>query len=38
MIFSRFNPDRALDAYEADPLTIASLLRAWAGTSNWMTV
>lgn len=38
MIFSRFNPDWALDAYAADPLTIASLLRTWAGTSNWMTV
>ncbi len=37
-IFRRFNPDRALDAYAADPATIAELLRTWAGTSNWMTL
>jgi hypothetical protein len=38
VIFRCFNPDQPLDAYEADPLTIGSLLRSWAGTANWMTV
>jgi hypothetical protein len=38
VIFSAFNPNQPMDAYEADPLTTGSLLRSWAATSNWMTV
>ena len=37
-LFSRFNPNRPCDLYSADPATVAALLRAWAGTNNWMTV
>jgi hypothetical protein len=37
-LFSRLNPDSACDLYAADPATVAALLRAWAGTNNWMTV
>lgn len=38
MLFRRFNPEAALDAYAVDPATIDSLIRAWAGSKNWMTV
>ncbi len=37
-LFSLFNPDAAYDLYSADPATVAALLRAWAGTNNWMVV
>ena len=37
-LFRRFNPDTALDAYEVDCATIDPLIRAWAGSKNWMTV
>lgn len=38
VLFSQFNPDSACDLYAADPATVDALLRAWAGTNNWMTV
>lgn len=37
-LFSKFNPNGACDLSAADPATVAALLRAWAGTKNWMTV
>lgn len=37
-VFRRFNPDSAMDAYQADPATADALIRAWAATRNWMTV
>lgn len=37
-LFSQFNPNSARDLYAADPATVVALLRAWAGTNNWMTV
>lgn len=37
-VFRSFNPDSGLDVYSADPATIDSLIRAWAATSNWMTL
>lgn len=37
-LFGQFNPNSACDLYAADPATVVALLRAWAGTKNWMTV
>ena len=37
-IFRLFNPDRGLDAYDADPASVASLMSAWSATPNWMTL
>ena len=37
-IFRLFNPNSGLDAYATDPASAPSLLQAWAGTSNWMTL
>ena len=37
-LFSHFNPNSACDLYAADPATVVALLRAWAGTKNWMIV
>ena len=37
-IFRLFNPNSALDAYATDPASVPSLLQAWTGTSNWMTL
>ena len=37
-VFRRHNPQGAFDVYLSDPATVESLLRAWAGTTNWMTV
>lgn len=37
-IFSLFNPHSGLNVYATDPATAASLLRAWSGTNNWMTL
>ena len=38
MLFRRFNPDTALDAYAVDSATIDPLIRAWADSKNWMAV
>ena len=37
-IFRIFNPNSAIDAYEIDPVSVPSLLQAWASTPNWMTL
>lgn len=37
-LFGQFNPNSACDLYAADPANVDALLRAWAGTNNWMTV
>ena len=37
-IFKRFNPGSERDVHAADPANVDALLRAWAGTNNWMTV
>lgn len=37
-IFNLFNPNIACDLYAADPATVAAMMRAWAGTNNWMTL
>ena len=37
-LFSLFNPNSALDVYATDPASVASLVQAWSGTKNWMTL
>lgn len=37
-IFKLFNPSSERDAHAADPASVVVLMRAWAGTNNWMTL
>lgn len=37
-LFSLYNPTVAHDLYAVDPASVGELLRAWAGSKNWMIV